>query len=77
MARSKVISKYQVTIPKEVREKVDVRPGEMVSVDALSREGIIVRLYPRTANSLETLIGKKPASRTIGIGELEEKMESK
>ncbi|MEM3783995.1 MAG: AbrB/MazE/SpoVT family DNA-binding domain-containing protein [Candidatus Bathyarchaeia archaeon] len=30
----KVTSKFQVTILKEVREKVKIKPGEIVSVEA-------------------------------------------
>jgi len=50
MPRSRVTAKFQVTIPREVREKVEVKPGEVVSVEALSSDEIRVRRYPRTSN---------------------------
>jgi AbrB family looped-hinge helix DNA binding protein len=77
MPRSRVTAKFQVTIPREVREKVEVRPGEVVSVEALSGDEILVRRYPRTSDPLETLIGTKPASRRVPVEELEEQMESR
>jgi AbrB family looped-hinge helix DNA binding protein len=77
MARSRVTAKFQVTIPREVREKVEVKPGEVVSVEALSGDEILVRRYPRSGDPLETLIGTKPASRRVPIEELEEQMESR
>jgi AbrB family looped-hinge helix DNA binding protein len=77
MARSKVTSKFQVTIPREVREKVDVRPGEVVSVEALSQEEIVLRRYPSVADPLNTLIGRKATRRAVPVEELEEMIESR
>jgi len=77
MPRSRVNAKFQVTIPREVREKVEVKPGEVVSVEALSSDEIRVRRYPRTSDPLETLIGTKPASRRVPVEELEERMGSR
>ncbi len=75
--RSKVTAKYQVTIPRQVREKVDVKPGEVVSVEALSQDEILLKRYPRIANPLSTLIGKRKSRRTVALEELEEKIESR
>ena len=38
LPRSKVTAKYRVTIPKEVRERVSVKPGEVVLVEAFSKD---------------------------------------
>ncbi len=75
MARSKVTAKYQVTIPREIREKIEVRPGEIVTVEAVSRDEILLRRYSRTKDPLATLIGKTTRG-TVAIEELE-KMESR
>jgi AbrB family looped-hinge helix DNA binding protein len=76
LARSKVTAKYQVTIPREVREKIEVRPGEIVTVEAVSHDEIVLKRFSRVKDPLDTLIGK--ASRgTVAVTELEEKMESR
>ena len=75
LPRSKVTAKYQVTIPKEVREKVEMRPGETVTVEALSGDEILLRRYSRLKDPLATLIGKKSLGK-VSIEELEE-MESR
>jgi len=43
MARTKVSSKYQVVIPKDVRERSDVRPGQEFQVIA---KGGVITLVP-------------------------------
>lgn len=43
MARTRVSSKYQVVIPKEIRAKVDVRPGQEFQVVA---KGGLITLVP-------------------------------
>ncbi len=77
MPRSKITAKYQVTIPREVRDKVEVRPGEVVSVEALSEDEIILRRYPHVADPLKTLIGRRTSHREIPVEELEEEIETR
>jgi len=75
LAKSKVTSKFQVTIPREVREKVEVIPGEIVTVEAVSSDEIVLKRYSRLRNPLDTLIGKKSLGK-VTTKELEE-MESR
>ena len=75
LARSKVTAKYQVTIPKEVREELEVKPGEIVTVEAISHNEIVLRRYSRVKDPLDTLIGKTSLG-TVAVEELEE-MESR
>ena len=77
MPRSKVTAKYQVTIPKEVREKAGVQPGEVVTVEAVSEAEILVRRFPRIKDPLSVLIGTGRRSRKIPIDELEEMAEAR
>jgi AbrB family looped-hinge helix DNA binding protein len=77
MARTKVTAKYQVTIPREVREKVEVRPGEVVSIEALSGNEILLKVYPRKADPLSVLIGKRGRLPEVPVEELEEAAESR
>ena len=77
MPRSKVTAKYQVTIPREVREKVGVRPGEMVSMEVVSRDEIVLKRFSSVDDPLKTLIGSRVSRRSVPIEELEERIESR
>ena len=77
MARSRVTSKFQLTIPKEVKEKVGLRPGEIVTVESIDENNILVRWLRRVKDPLRFLIGEKPYPRHIPIEELEEKVEAR
>jgi len=77
MAKTKVTSKFQVTIPKEVREKVGVRPGEVVSVESAGDDKIIVRRFRRVKEPLKVLIGKTPSVRHVPVEEFEEEAETR
>jgi len=77
MPKTKVTSKFQITIPKEVREKIGIRPGEVVTVESVNEEEILVRRFRRVKDPLKTLVGKTPSVRHIPIEELEEKAETR
>lgn len=53
MARTRVSSKYQVVIPKDIRSRTDVRPGQEFQV--ITKGGII------------TLVPDKPISAMRGF----------
>lgn len=76
MATSRVTEKFQVTIPKEIRERVGLKAGEEVLVEALSDSEIVIRRFPRVADPLKVLIGQKPVfDRHIEVEEFEERAE--
>jgi len=77
MPKTKVTNKFQVTIPKEVREKVGVRPGEIVSVESVGEEEIIVRRFRRVKAPLKVLVGRTPSVRHVPVEELEEEAETR
>ncbi len=77
MPRTKVTAKYQVTIPREVRERVGVRPGEFVSMEVVSQDEIVLKRYSRVADPLKTLIGGRVSRRAVSIEELEARIEFK
>jgi len=77
MARSRVTSKFQLTIPKEVREKVGLRPGEIVIIESVDENNILIRRVRRVKDPLRFLIGEKPYPRHIPIEELERKIEAR
>ncbi len=77
MPKTKVTSKFQITIPKEVREKVGVRPGEVVNVESVSDEEIVIRRFRRVKDPLRVLVGKTPSVRHVPVEEFEEKAETR
>ena len=75
MERTKVTEKYQVTIPKSIREKIGLKPGEIIIVEAKGRDEIRLKRFSKIENPLKILIGKKMFDKHIPIEELEERME--
>lgn len=64
MIQSKVTSKYQVTIPKAVREALGIEVGDRI---AFTADGRIVRMPPKTKsiNDLEGILPKPDRSLAI------------
>jgi AbrB family looped-hinge helix DNA binding protein len=77
LLKTKVTDKFQVTIPKQIREEIDLKPGEVVVVESVSEEEIILRRFRRIKDPLKVLIGEKPSTRHVPIGELEKKVETR
>ncbi|MGA2789862.1 MAG: AbrB/MazE/SpoVT family DNA-binding domain-containing protein [Candidatus Bathyarchaeia archaeon] len=75
MPETTVTEKFQITIPKEVRDEMDLRPGEKVIVEKRDTDSILVRRHRRVRNPLEHLIGEKVYHRRVSVEELEEKIE--
>ena len=53
MARAVISPKFQIVIPKEIRERLDLRPGQVVSL--IDRNGMI------------TLVPQRPIAELRGI----------
>jgi len=47
MARSHVTSKFQLTIPKEIRDKIGLKPGEIVIIESIDENNILIRRVRR------------------------------
>jgi AbrB family looped-hinge helix DNA binding protein len=58
--KSKISGKGQITVPKEVREKLDVGYGDYIIFDT-SGEDVVVRSYKKVR--LTDLYGSLPATR--------------
>jgi AbrB family looped-hinge helix DNA binding protein len=69
----KVTEKFQITIPKEAREKIGLKPGEEFEVVVLNDNEIILkRKFKRIKNSLEVLIGEEEWKEEISPEKLDE-----
>ena len=55
MSNTKISSKGQITIPKEIREKLNLKPGDRIVVEAREHHAIVRPL-------------KKPSESMKGIG---------
>jgi AbrB family looped-hinge helix DNA binding protein len=72
MSRTKVTSKFQLTIPKEIREQIDLKAGEVVEVQILGEEGIAIKRFRKVKSPLKVLVGETPSRRHVSIEEFEE-----
>ena len=52
--------KYQVTIPKEVIEKIKLKAGDIVEIEAVDNSTIVIK-RKISEDALKLLIGEKPA----------------
>lgn len=77
MPKTKVTRKFQLTIPKEIREKVGVEPGEIVNVESVSDEEIVIKRFRKVKEPLKVLVGKTASKRHIPVEEFEEKVETR
>ena len=68
MAHTTVSSKYQVVIPKEIRERMAIKPGQKLSVIA---KGRIIYLVP--VLELDELQGIARGANTDNIREKEDR----
>ena len=68
MSRATLTSKGQLTVPKEVRERLGLRRGDRVVFEF---EGNSVRLKVERSRSLEELKGSLPATRKYPGKEVE------
>jgi antitoxin PrlF len=70
MARAKLTSKGQITIPKQVRERLNLRTGDRVEFTMEGEDRVLLR--PARGNVLD-LEGSlhRPGSPTVALDELE------
>ena len=69
MARTKVSSKFQVVIPKEVRIRADIRPGQEFQVIA---KGGVIALVPE--RPLSAMRGFVRGMKTSGFREKKDRV---
>lgn len=69
----KITEKFQITIPKEAREKIGLKPGEEFDVIVLNDNEIVLRRkFKRITNPLEVLLGKEEWKGEISPEKLDE-----
>ena len=67
--------KFQITIPKDVREAIGLKPGEILIVEPTAEGELRIKRL-RVKEPLDILIGEKKFERHVPVEELEEKVES-
>jgi len=77
MFKTKITSKFQLTIPKEIRKQIGLKAGEIIEIQVLNEEEILIKRFKKVKNPLKVLVGKTPSKRRISIEEFEEKAESR
>ena len=58
MARTRVSSKYQIVIPKEVRERHGVKPG--LEMEVISKGGLIILVPDRALSAFRGILRGMP-----------------
>ncbi len=77
MGKTRVTSKYQITLPADVRSKMPVHPGETLVVEVQDPTTIVVRRERSVRRPLSVLIARRPLLRQhITPDELDELAES-
>lgn len=70
-ARAKLTSKGQITLPKEVRDRHNLRPGDIV--EFVERNGETV-VKPRNLRAVDLIgiLGPPPSGETLTIAQIDE-----
>jgi AbrB family transcriptional regulator (stage V sporulation protein T) len=77
MEETKVTEKFQVTIPKNVRDKMGLKPGEIMIVKSVGGNEVRLKRFKVVKNPIQILVGKKKIfDEHIPIEDLEKKIES-
>ena len=77
MGKTRVTSKYQITLPADVRSRMPVHPGETLVVEVSDPSTIIVRRERAVRRPLSVLISRRALLRRhIAPDELDELAES-
>jgi AbrB family looped-hinge helix DNA binding protein len=58
MARATVSPKFQIVIPKEIRDRYDLRPGQQVAL--IDRDGYVALVMPRPISELRGILKGAP-----------------
>lgn len=76
MGETRVTEKFQITIPKDVREAIGLKPGEVLLVEPTGEEELSVKRFRMMKDPLRALIGMRKFKRHVPVAELEERAES-
>jgi len=75
MGETRVTEKFQITIPKDVRETIGLKPGEVLLVEPTGEEELTVKRFRVVKDPLRILVGKRKFRRHVPIEELEKEVE--
>ncbi len=69
MSRTKVSSKYQIVIPKDIRVRMDIRPGQEFQV--ISKSGVITLVPDKPLASMRGFVR---GIKTTGLREKKDRL---
>ena len=77
MEETKVTEKFQVTIPKNVRDKIGLKPGEVMIVESAGDNEVRLKRFRVVKDPIQILVGKRKIfHKQIPIEDLEKRIES-
>jgi AbrB family looped-hinge helix DNA binding protein len=62
----RVQEKGQVTIPRDIRKKLNLKKGDLVTF-VVSNEGVVIKSLDLAVNDLLAMVGKKLGARGISL----------
>ena len=69
MTMATITSKGQTTIPKDIRDKLDLRPGTKVNFTLLANGTIVIRVKNRSLKDVSGIL-HRPGRKPIPISEM-------
>ena len=73
MPVSRLTSKGQTTIPKEIRDKLDLKPGDRIFFEIESENRVVIRPFSRDIRSLAGFL-HRPGMKAVSQEEMDETM---
>jgi AbrB family looped-hinge helix DNA binding protein len=68
MAIAKVLARGQITIPRDIREKVQMDPGDMVRIEPIGLHRFVVEVIPTL--SLEEILARYHSDEPVDMARL-------
>jgi AbrB family looped-hinge helix DNA binding protein len=68
MAIAKVLAKGQITIPRGIREKVQMSPGDLVRIESIGEHQFIVEVLPTL--TLEEMLARFHSDEPVDLDRL-------
>lgn len=77
MISSKITSKGQITIPRKIREFLDIDPSDRIEFTPLENGKVLISSRRQSAGALFGLLNHKRRSRPVSIEEMDTVIENR